>query len=252
MKSTLFSFVIVILLGSLTWTVFPCKAAVVWSDNFNDGNYDGWTVLNGTLNVEDNVLWVESPSTACIVHPSSVAIGTWSFDVYSQGPHQLVQIIGTKPRVIPGPIYMIWIGGDINLYLWDEDFYNLQFFQNSTRTDSARGSTKTKGLHWQHFDITRSSDGRICVYHNGTLALDLSPPLAPSVVTPEFFALFGAAIKGVAIDNIVVSDTVDIEPPPPENATPTPFYMQTWFLLTVGVAVIAIVAIVAFLKSRKR
>ncbi|MDH5439911.1 MAG: hypothetical protein ACETWE_02970 [Candidatus Bathyarchaeia archaeon] len=76
--------------------------------------------------------------------------------------------------------------------------------------------------------------------------------MAPSVVTPEFFALFGAAIKGVAIDNIVVSDTVDIEPPPPKNATPTPFYMQTWFLLTVGVAVIAIVAIVAFLKYRKR
>jgi len=75
--------------------------------------------------------------------------------------------------------------------------------------------------------------------------------LAPSVVTPEFFALFGAAIKGVAIDNIVVSDTVDIEPPP-KNATPTPFYMQTWFLLTVGVAVIAIVATVAFLKYRKR
>jgi len=39
------------------------------------------------------------------------------------------------------------------------------------------------------------------------------------------------------LDNIIVSDTVDIEPPLPE----APFYMQTWFLATVGVAVVLVV-----------
>ena len=27
----------------------PVSAAVVWSDDFSDGNYDGWTILEGTF-----------------------------------------------------------------------------------------------------------------------------------------------------------------------------------------------------------
>ena len=27
----------------------PVSAAVVWSDNFDDGDYDGWTILEGTF-----------------------------------------------------------------------------------------------------------------------------------------------------------------------------------------------------------
>jgi hypothetical protein len=51
-----------------------------------------------------------------------------------------------------------------------------------------------------------------------------------------------------AIDNIVVSNTVDIQPPP------LPFYREPWFILTVGAVVVAAVAgffIVAYLMRRR-
>jgi hypothetical protein len=96
---------------------------------------------------------------------------------------------------------------------------------------------------WQHLNVTRNQDGRICVYNNGTLVADYVD--ATVVPAPEFFKLWSAG--EAAIDNIVVSDTVDIQP------SDVPFYMQPWFIPSIAaiVVVILVVVIVVLLIHRK-
>ena len=48
MKKIFVPITIILLCISMFMTV-PCKASTVWSDNFDDGNYYGWTVMNGTF-----------------------------------------------------------------------------------------------------------------------------------------------------------------------------------------------------------
>jgi len=106
----------------------------------------------------------------------------------------------------------------------------------------------------QHFDITRDSDGRICIYHNDTILIDYAPS-STSTPTSEYFWLgfglttpwSGTPLYYGAIDNIIVSDTVDITTPPQ-----LPFYEQTWFLATVGVVIIVVVVVIVISLRRKK
>ena len=69
----------------------PCAAALHFSDDFNDGNYDGWTIMaintsgghhinvtGGSFSVDDGALRANGTNVEWNVahHPSSVAYGT--------------------------------------------------------------------------------------------------------------------------------------------------------------------------------
>ncbi|MHA1958364.1 MAG: hypothetical protein ACW968_15735, partial [Candidatus Thorarchaeota archaeon] len=77
-----------VLLLSLIITPLSCRADIVWSDDFNDGNYDGWTICeNPGLNYNssnwsaaNNYLQLDQEDWGTITHPSNIAYGTWSFD----------------------------------------------------------------------------------------------------------------------------------------------------------------------------
>ncbi|MFW9927709.1 MAG: hypothetical protein ACFFDM_13240 [Candidatus Thorarchaeota archaeon] len=62
-------------------------ATAVWSDNFDDGNYAGWTITEGTWSVVSGILESEdlgfSYGLQRIWHASSQIEGTWSFDHWS-------------------------------------------------------------------------------------------------------------------------------------------------------------------------
>ena len=83
-------------------------------------------------------------------------------------------------------------------------------------------------------------DGRTCVYLNGTLVIDV----VDHVVRKSWFFML-TEVRDSAIDNIIVSNTIDIEPPSP------PFYMQTWFIATVFTVVAMAVVIVVLLMRKK-
>jgi hypothetical protein len=241
MKKISISILIILLCISLFIT-FPCKAATVWSDDFNDGNYDGWTVMNGTFSVEDGKLKAGPGDYNVIVCPSySPAYGTWSFDVLTKsvGLDMAIVFIGTYPiyyTVYPIPnqgfvIISSSMGGALLLR---------KFLNGSTSTSTPPGFYVSSSA-WQHINITRNQDGRICIYDNGTLVRDVTDNSV--IPTSKYFAFYSA--RGAIIDNIVVSDTVDIQPPA------APFYTQTWFYAAVGVVAIVAVAIVVLLMRRK-
>ncbi|MFQ5833821.1 MAG: hypothetical protein ACE5H4_14025 [Candidatus Thorarchaeota archaeon] len=70
--------------------VNSCDAVVLWSDDFSDGNYDGWTVVDGEWSAANHTLEVVGDSPVdcegCVIlgtiyHESSVTSETWSFDI---------------------------------------------------------------------------------------------------------------------------------------------------------------------------
>ena len=233
-----------------------CRASPVWSDNFDDLNYDGWTVMNGTFTAADGTLRPTGLSSYyIIVHPSSVTTGTWSFDVTglldTATPYYETRVLFMCVKPVP---YAGWNGMGVPTRGGDSrggHAHYIEVFGSVAGEDQAwdLGDAKlpsdTDMLAWQHIDITRSSDGRICVYVNGTLLLDVTDT---RITTSNYFC-FATSLSASAIDNIVVSDTVDIQPPP--RAQPPPFYMQPIFWGPVGVAVVgAIVLVILYLRKK--
>jgi len=241
MRKISISFLIVLLCVSL-FMAFPCKAATVWSDNFNDGNYDGWTVAYGSFSAENKTL--ETEAFSLVYCPSDVTTGTWSFDLsVSNNAGLWIMFMSSDPTEWTGytgfgdfpqqgmDIYIngIWISAGLSPV---RDKYVVTSFFSYNFPAGTSG--------WQHFDITRDSNGRTCVYHNGTLSIDV---VIPDIITSEYFAFCSPG--KAAIDNIVVSDTVDIQPPA------APFYTQTWFYAAVGAVAVVVVAIVVLLMRKK-
>jgi hypothetical protein len=71
-------------------------AEIVWSDDFEDGDTEGWTITQGNLSAEDGTLrsTVEGKVQGAnpdyqylslAYYPSTVSVGTWSFDYMLDG-----------------------------------------------------------------------------------------------------------------------------------------------------------------------
>ncbi|MFX1560045.1 MAG: hypothetical protein ACFFBL_05620, partial [Promethearchaeota archaeon] len=56
-------------------------AAVEWSDDFEDLGISDWTIEQGDFSVDDGTLRPNGTGWNRISHPSTVAFGTWSFDL---------------------------------------------------------------------------------------------------------------------------------------------------------------------------
>jgi len=70
----------------LTSQLVIATDTLVWSDDFEDGDYDGWTVQSGGFEVSGGVLRANldphvTEDFNLITHPSAVGNGTWTFDV---------------------------------------------------------------------------------------------------------------------------------------------------------------------------
>jgi len=211
---------------------FPCKAEVVWSDNFDDGNYDGWYVTNGIFTAEDHTLKpVLGNNDYWISHMSTVDNGTWSFDA------------------LVGEGIVVWTTWDSNIknglfvaIFPSSDGTHLRLFSFDNGNQSMIGEyvLSSGASSWQHIDVTRDVDGRTCVYLNRTLYIDVVDHV---VRKSQLF--WYEPYERASIDNIVVSNTVDIEPPPQS------FYTQPWFLATIGVVIVVAIVLVGLLKRRK-
>jgi hypothetical protein len=208
-------------------------AAIVWSDDFDDHNISDWgiygivgtrpyTAVPGNFTAEDGVLranGTEDTFSIATVN-SSVAYGTWTFDV---------DVVDTYNHEIVIPFIMIkW-----TIESWGIDCYFFQIVTGMYESDPQprlqAGKTYASDspggravvwfgsfpydniLGWKNFIITRENDGQFYVYINGTLAMGFKDN--QHTTCKEFIFSTG---PGPAIDNIVVSDSVDYDAAPPE------------------------------------
>jgi hypothetical protein len=201
-------FVMTLILSS-----FSCiTATTVWSDDFSDGDYDGWTVTRGSLSAADGVLRGLTTTWNWINHPSTVANGTWNFDVYYMG------IEGFNVWFIcnylnPVDYYNGEEGYGINFWVTGG---NIRLLRDHSDTQTVLDTYDPESLDgWWNFTITRDLTGRIDVYINGVLRLQATDTMFNS---SSYFVF--ETYNTQAIDNIVVKDVVE-QPITTPTTTPT-------------------------------
>ena len=208
-------------------------ADVVWTENFDDRNISDWGIYSiagefpyinppGNFTVEDGALRVNGTDGGMSIANTScsVAYGTWDFDIdvvdtsddeiviyfFSQkwnlthwgiDGYFLLIVTGEyanydQPRLKPGKVYAAPIPRGRLVQWYQEYEYN-------------------DILGWKHFTITRQDNGQFYIYMNGTLACGFKDN---QHTTCNQFCF--ASYPGPAIDNIVVSNTVDVDRAPPE------------------------------------
>ncbi len=179
-----------------------------WSEDFDDGNYDGWNITMGEFVVTDGKLTstglAPGPSFPVILHPSNATFGNWTFDVE----------LGVDPEYA-SHVMINFMRDGYSADAWDgihmEFLGSWMLCRGLTVYD-----TFSAVKEWEHhFRIQRTRDdpNHIKVYHNGTLALN-TLMLVPYLDNASFYFSF-AGTGGATIDNI----NVEYEPPLPDETT---------------------------------
>ena len=250
-------FVMLVLCLSVCTTT--SDAAVVWEDNFDDGNYDGWTILGyesdtslvmipGNFSAAEGMLTVLDDDMNVARRESTTSVGTWSFDMFVPDDGDgVIDFMFMSNGSRPYPHFAsrfvsveAWI--DMSRFdVWGMDGLSGRLFDN--------WAPVLQG--WHHIEVSRNSGGRILVYFNGTLRADFDNNV---VSTSTYLEIWCTNATGAMIDNIVVDDeplpnptTPTTTPTPTPTATPLP-----WDLIAIvgGVGVVVIVLVVLFAKRR--
>jgi pectate lyase len=198
------------LLGSTLFTTNPCSAAVVWSDDFTDGDIAGWTVELGSFSAIDNTLRATGTPSA-LRHDTSTTQGTWSFDVdITQGTAGIYITLFADVMVagICDSCYTLFVSN----YQWQ-----CQRATSGSNTVLDTYNPTENIVGWYHVDVTRDASGQFYFWINGTHRMDALDNIEN---TANYFGFWGD--EGDALDNIVISDSVDIAAPTNTGTGTTP------------------------------
>lgn len=260
------------LLVCLVFASFPHSEAVVdWSDDFNDGNYDGWTVEEGDWDASTGVLiGYVPPWVTKIWCPSTQVEGTWSFDHYNVAdppPDKTftydVHFMANGSAASPG----CNISGygfrikELSVYLIRWDSYKPVIL----RVNIVEGIRH----NWNHYDITRNSTtGEMNVFVNGTHVLQATDTTYN--YSEKFMIHLEArwtlnhydAIDNIAVDDEIIPEVEHTTTTTTEPDTPTPTETPTEpnpiepltldpMILAIGGGAICILAVVVVIIKRK-
>ncbi|MHA2003422.1 MAG: hypothetical protein ACW960_04875 [Candidatus Thorarchaeota archaeon] len=225
LRKTWLCLCLVIGLALVFMTAIPSSAAIQWSDDFNDANYNDWTVLEGEWSAENNSLQVSGgtpigcdlcvfPGT--IYHESSVGTGTWSFDIE-------YDLTLTEEAAVPKFFFMstdpsAWEGYcvEVQPVIAGESVIASFRLLRATSTPGIVGVQYTilgsfdvdegnKGS--SHIDVTRAADGQLTVWIDDTQAIQATDTVIDSDAC-DFFVVF--TNLGWAFDNVVVNDAITV------------------------------------------
>ncbi|MFW9847165.1 MAG: hypothetical protein ACFFD6_10480 [Candidatus Thorarchaeota archaeon] len=235
-------------------------ATIVWEDNFDDGNYNGWTVTRGNWSATEGYLEVtpDLNENQRIWHPSSQVVGNWSFDVFQPAytpwnpyPYTTTTPTTTITEYYPD-LHVMFMGyGDNDLY----HGYGVEFRKWYISLEKQAGDVESKqtlaqfyvGIGsdqntWTHIDITRNSEGMMHVFINKA---DQDAEPAISARNTDFNQserfLVDAWKGSYRIDNITV-----IDGPVPGIILPP---NTTLLIAGAGFAVVLIIALVVRTKK---
>jgi len=248
------------------------SAAVVWSDNFDDGNYDGWTVEDGGYSVTDGALTSEATGDYydIIWHPSTTAVGTWNFSFMYDVVNKLAvyiimvmsvnQTISTNYQAGYGIKITDELGLDPTLTLIKQDgnYISIGNMVVPFVVADLQGT-------WTDFAVSRNSTGGLNVWINGTHMWEV---VNVEHDTSEMFVYYTytdlTGVEGGHLDNIVVDDepispyAQTTTPEPTDTTTPSetptgpgePTPIDPMLLAIAGVGVVIVIMAVVCMKRR--
>ena len=239
-------------------------ALTSWADDFNDGDYDGWTVTRGSYSATTSSLRGTTTTWNYIEHESTAADGTWSFDYDFYG----------------GPDG-IWQEADGNLAIWfianghqttdptqSDSGYFLSFHPHVNAIElwmdpGDEGYNRVLLGSWSppdfvklwHVEITRDSNGQFTVYLDNINRIEATDT---SYNTSVYFGFLG--YNHQEMDNVRIN-MPDPTTSPTTSTTTTDtitateqgivdYLLNNPVLLVAIIAVIAIVCTAAMKRSR--
>lgn len=205
-------------------------ASVVWTDSFDNGDYDEWSVALGAFRVIDGTLRGTGYILNAISHPSTLVTGTWRIDLeFTDTPHysSIYMFVEDIGQGIGNNGYWLYITN------WRVTLHRETEFV----TDAIANYSFPRLINgWQHFDVTRDTTGRIRTFINGTLCMDV---IDTRHNTAKYFLV--QLRDGDAIDNVEVSNTIDIEPQPtnlPPRSAPVLVLLGAFLVSTLFISLI--------------
>ena len=216
----------VLILGS-SICIIPVKADIVWSDNFDDGDMDGWTNLMYEWYVSNGCLCSPYSEEGMVYHDSKVANGTWSLEF------KCIPGSGYSPtgRIIMSEFNLYFVGFVSGLKLTgyqfsvthpSEEVYGMTLWRRAEGADAILDHCDLTGNYtgWQKINITRNVDGDMHVYLNTTHILNATDTTFSNSQILAIRASFGPQ----RFSEFIVSDTVDIQAPEPITTETTTQY----------------------------
>ncbi len=205
----------------------PSVATEILFDDFNDGNYDGWTPTEyggGSIwTASEFHLQLNQTIIGAIAHESSVSTGTWSFDIYCEYPDEgSGYYVETRAAVY----FMVidyppnsdattkWSGYAIQTASAPSGEELIHTFSLRKRVvDSVQGIFRGTILdsylgdefesRWYHIDVTRTSNGQITAFLNGTQILQA---VDTDFDSSDYFALVAEGQQ--CFDNVRINDQI--------------------------------------------
>jgi len=192
----------------LTFLIFGCGStptpdpSIVWSDDFEDGDTDGWEepFSDGEYSVHEGVL-ITTDNGDILMHESRVSSGTWSFDVFF--PEEDVSYF-PEFEICLSCDQDSKVGFGMFILGMDNSIVSVVTLNNSMLSRGDQFPIGRKLTGWNHFDITRDESGNSKIYLNGELILEYKDELT---ISPQWL-IFDTPIIGPVFDNVVVRDQV--------------------------------------------
>lgn len=252
--------VLIGLIGLLLMMSFPVEVVSLtldWTDDFTDGNYDGWTVTAGAYDASSGALtataYAPGPAFGNIDHPSNSSFGSWSFDVtIVDDPLEINHVLVSFMKETRG----VWVG------IW----YYLEYLGSRWHLWKGNGGggedigsfpVVEDQEHNIRVERSRDDEFNMHVYHNDTLVLTAFTlvPLADWSYF-SFHATLGSSIDNINIvhepEDSTQTDTTPTDTTPTPTPTGTGEPLDTTMILIIaggGVAVVVVIAIVVKMRS---
>jgi len=133
------------------------QGALVWSDDFGDDNYDGWTIVSGEFTCDSTYgLRAVATGWSTASHDSHVAFGMWLFRLEENASsptdqHVFFIALGSGISTVDGYSLCVDIGATsyISLYVWNSG--------SSTLLDQIVRPAGNWGLY--EYNVTRDITG---------------------------------------------------------------------------------------------
>jgi hypothetical protein len=187
-------------------TLIPCTpdSSIVWSDDFDDGDFEGWgTDYEHVISVSEGMLSFGPDRGGEVYHQNDISFGTWSFDVFLPddfgGSYQIV----LNANEMFSSHFGIKISGipKTNVKLYTDDYGDYVVEGTWIAKENLTG--------WNRFEVTRDDQFNTNVFINGELILESR---IGKDFTPAWFYVSGPPV-GPILDNVVVhSKVIDIQP----------------------------------------
>jgi hypothetical protein len=195
-----------------------------WSDDF-DGNLDDWRIFGanfsspevewtyGNFSVDDDYMLATGPEYNIAEHNSTVAFGTWKFDILiaDTGFPEIIVSFISDDHPIEGPTLHGYCFVVSDLGAGETGTIGLIGFDGGHEVTRIGIWDDPDVYGWKEIVITRESGGQFYLYVNGTLRVSGTNN---DVTTSEYF--YFETMAGAALDNITVWDTsIEYDKAPP-------------------------------------